>query len=326
MSEQIAMPETQETGKPAVSFLDEARQIWGAIPHKCLFLALLVPWLALFQFLGNSTYGYVDSPSLFAWMQWVLSTSPDDEHGLLIPFVVLGLFWWKRKVLLEVPKRHWWPALGLIALAVAMHLVGYIVQQTRISIVGMFTGIYGLMGLVWGPQWLRATFFPYFLLGFCVPLGTLAETITFPLRMIATQITTVVCKHLLSIEVIQDGTRIFDANGSFQYEVAAACSGLRSLTATFAMATIYGFVTFDKLWRIGFIMAMAFPLAVLANVFRLTTIILAAEAFGQSAGNFVHENSLLSLLPYIPAIGGILLIGYLVRETKGTSTPALKTV
>jgi exosortase len=323
-SEQILIPEPVTDAKPDVPFREEVQQVWRQIPYKHLFFALLIPWLALFHFLGNSTFGYVETPSLFGWMKYVMTTSLDDEHGLIMPFVVLGLMWWKRKILLEVPKRHWWPALALIALGLVLHLLGYMVQQTRISIVGLFGGIYGIMGLVWGPQWLRATFFPFFLFVFCVPVGTMSETLTFPLRLLATDITVFLSKNVLGIPVLQDGTRIFDANGSFQYEVAAACSGLRSLTATLALATIYGFVTFKRTWRAVFMVSLAFPLAVVANVFRLTMIIVAAEAFGQSAGNFVHENSILSLLPYVPAIGGILVIGYLLRETKETMVQPLK--
>ena len=70
----------------------------------------------------------------------------------------------------------------------------------------------------------------------------------------------------------------------------------------------------------------AFPLAVVANVFRLTLIVLAAEAFGQNAGNFVHENSGFSLAPYVPSIGGLLLLGWLLREDRGakkTASPVL---
>ena len=35
----------------------------------------------------------------------------------------------------------------------------------------MFAGVYGLMGLAWGREWLRDSFFPFCLFAFCVPLG-----------------------------------------------------------------------------------------------------------------------------------------------------------
>ena len=117
--------------------------------------------------------------------------------------------------------------------------------------------------------------------------------------------------------MVQNGTQLLDAAGSYQYEVAPACSGIRSLTAILAFGVIYGYVTFKTTWRRLAMVAAAFPLAVVANVFRLTLIVLAAEAFGQKAGNFVHENSWFSLAPYVPSIGGMLLMGWLLREDRG---------
>jgi exosortase/archaeosortase family protein len=108
------------------------------------------------------------------------------------------------------------------------------------------------------------------------------------------------------------GTALFDPFGTYQYDVAAACSGIRSLVAIFLLATVYGFLTFRSPWKRLFLMALAFPLSVLGNLFRMLCIIVAAEMGGQSAGNYVHEGGplgIISLLPYIPAILGLLLIG-----------------
>src|SRR5205085_10335278 len=132
---------------------------------------LLAGWLALFQFLGNSTFGYTKTASLFGWLNYCYGT-PDDAHGLIIPFVVLVLFWFKREELLAVPKHHWWPAVLILLFALLLHVVGFMVQQTRVSAVAFFIGLYALMGLACGPRWLRASFFPFFLFVFCIPLST----------------------------------------------------------------------------------------------------------------------------------------------------------
>jgi hypothetical protein len=50
-------------------------------------------------------------------------------------------------------------------------------------------------------------------------------------------------------------------------------------------------------------------------------IVLAAEAFGQRAGNYVHESSLFGLAPYIPSIGAMLFLGWLLREDKASAPP-----
>ena len=306
--------------------MDQFREEWGRcwrdLPEKTLFFMLLAAWAALFLFFGNSTLGYTATHSLFRWMEYTYSMSTDDEHGRLIPFVVLGLYWWKRKELMAVPKAPWWPGLGLLGLALLVHGIGYMVQQARISIIGFFLGVYAVTGMVWGWRWLKASFFPFCLFAFCVPLGTLTETITFPLRIAATQITVAISHVGLGIDVIQDGTRIFDPNGAYQYEVAAACSGIRSLTVTLAIAVIYAFVYFKSPWRRGLIIAAAFPVAVTANVIRLTSIIIAAEAFGAAAGNYVHASAWMSLLPYVPALLGIVLLGYWMRENKSRALTA----
>jgi len=99
--------------------------------------------------------------------------------------------------------------------------------------------------------------------------------------------------------------------------VAAACSGMRSLTAITAIALIYAFVAFKKPWQRALMIASAVPFAVVANVARLSSIIVASEAFGAKAGQWVHNSDWLSLLPYVPAIGGMFLLGHLISRPWG---------
>jgi exosortase len=246
--------------------------------------------------------------------------SADDSHGRLIPFVVLALFWWKRSELLAVQKQPWWPGLILLFLALALHVLGYTIQQPQVCLVAFLSGFYAIMGISWGLAWLKEAFFPFFLLAFSVPTANVLVPVAFPLRMMATKITAALCSGLLGIDVIQDGTRIMNATRQYQYEVAAACSGIRSLTAITAVALIYAFVGFKKPWQRAVIIASAVPLAVVANVFRLSSIIIAAEAFGQNAGNWVHGNAFAGLLPYIPAIAGMLVIGHFLGRPRRAET------
>ena len=82
----------------------------------------------------------------------------------------------------------------------------------------------------------------------------------------------------------------------------------------FGLATIYGFMEFPRSWQRLLLMGMAFPLAVAGNVVRLLTIVVAAESFGRSAGNYVHENAVFSLLPYPPVIVGLMLLGHWLHK------------
>lgn len=298
-------------------FRMEFARFWNLLPLKGLFAAVLITWVALFVFLGNSTLGYTNTSSIFRWLDWVVKQTDDDQHVPWVLAGVMALLWWKREEILQTPKRTSWLALGVVGAAILLHALGYMVQQTRISLVGFFVGIYGIVGVIWGLQMMRTTFFPMFLFAFCLPIGgTLANSMTLQLRIVATKITTAICHGVLGINVIQDGTRLFDANHSYSYEVAAACSGIRSLTATLALALVYGFVMFKSPWRRLAMAVATIPLAIAANVFRLMTIVITSEAFGQNAGKYVHESTWASLIPYIPMIGGILLIGWWLRERR----------
>jgi len=79
-------------------------------------------------------------------------------------------------------------------------------------------------------------------------------------------------------------------------------------------------MSFRKTRNIIVMMAAGFPLAVLGNVTRLVVIIIVSEAFGPKWGQWVHDNSFFSLLPYVPPIIGILLLGHFLREQKKTGT------
>ena len=61
-------------------------------------------------------------------------------------------------------------------------------------------------------------------------------------------------------------------------------------------------------------MALAIPFAILGNLLRMLVIIIAAVMGGQEWGNYVHESTLISLVPYLPAFLGLLFIGRWLEE------------
>ena len=297
----------------AEEFLVEFRAFWARLPDKPLFFTLLGAWAALFHFLGHCSFNFTQQPSLFAWM-WGAWSAPmlEAEHGKLIPVVVLVLLWLRRGDLLATPSRRWLPALGGLALALALHVVAFTVQQPRVSMVALAGGAWCLVALTWGPGWARKTFFPFLLLGFCVPLEALGEGLLFRLRLLVTQISVGLGHDLLGLDVMREGTRIFNAARTFNYDVAPACSGIRSLTSLLAVTTIYGYVTFLTPWKRAAMMVLAAPLAVAGNVARITTVIILAEAFGHKTGAAAETN--LGYVTFAVAIGLMFLAGWLMRD------------
>jgi len=284
-----------------------SREEWRQLPNKWFLFSLTVAWVALFAWVGNPTFSSFDSQSLPSWMLDIYtSPSLDEGHGLLIPFVVLALYWWKRKELVVKPAGLWAPAIGLIGLALFLHVIGFKAQQQRLSVVAFLLGLYGLAGLAWGRHWLKAGFFPFFLLVFCIPVGDYAVPLTMPLRLLVARIVEIIAHLGLAPDLIREGTQLFDAQHTFAYEVAAACSGIRSLVALLALTTIYGFVNFKLPWQRAVMMLIALPMAVLGNVVRLSFTIAVAETFGQGAGKAVETDA--GYLTFAVAIGCVFLV------------------
>ena len=291
----------------------EFGRCWTRLPNKGIFFGLLAAWVVLFHFLGSCQFNFTDTHSLFLWMWGAWSAeSEDSNQGKIIPIVVLVLLWVKRERLLASIKGTWWPALLPLAVCLALQLAAYVIQQPRVSIVALFVGLYCLVGVVWGWRAMRASFFPFFLFAFCMPLGTFAQPLTQPLRLVATTITAWITHGVLGISVIQRGTQLFDAKGTFNYDVAAACSGIRSFVALLAITTIFSMLTYRSYWRRAVMISMILPLSIVCNVLRLVAIILATMGFGHGAGTFVHE--WFGFVTYAIALTGLLLAARALRE------------
>jgi len=296
-------------------FREELSAFLQALTDKRFFLVLIVAWVALFHFLGNSTFGYIDSPSIFRWMYEIYNRpDSDDGHGNLIPFVVVALIWWKRAELLRLPQTAWIPGVFLLGLAILLHCVGFAVQQPRLSIIAFFLGLWSLFGLVWGVGWFKALFFPLVLFAFCIPVGSLTDGLTLPLRIFSTKVSFHILQ-LLGVDLVMQGTQISDPNGAFNYEVAAACSGIRSLISLLALTTIYSMVTFKGVLARSTIIFSTIPLAVGCNVLRLLAIVITAKAINNEAAEFVHE--WFGFVTYAISIACVLLLGsYFQKRAK----------
>jgi exosortase len=296
------------------SFLEELGTYWARVQEKGLFLGLLAGWCLLFQFFGISSFNFETTrPSLFLWMYHAWNApAMDSSQGNLIAPTVAILLWVKRKELAASLAEPWWPGLILVGLALVLHILGFLAQQPRVSIVALFSGLYALVGLVWGWKTMKASFFPFFLFAFCMPLGTFAEDLTMPLRIFTVKLTAWACGFLLDLPVTAHGTALYDASGKINFDVAAACSGIRSFVALLAVATVFAFLTYRSIWKRAGMIVLTVPLVVFCNLIRLLAIVLATQAFDQQAGFFVHE--WFGFVTYLLAIVCLLAVAHWLRE------------
>lgn len=272
----------------------------------------VVGWL-VFQFLGNAVRGYIDTSSLFWWwaVQWFDPVS-ETQHGLFILLVAIWLGWrnLRRSAVDDPPTASVVPAVVAMAGALCLHAMGFAVQQTRLSIVALLLFAWGLLRLAGGPRWGRAAVFPLALLLFAIPLGVL-DAVGFHLR-VAVIATTEVIARFAGIGLVRNGTQLFSPDGSYQYDVAAACSGVRSLMALLALAALVGYLGVRSWWRRSLLFALAFPLTFVGNVVRISGIVFAGEWLGQRAGEIVHDWA--GFVVFLVVLGGVQLAAHWLDE------------
>jgi exosortase len=180
--------------------------------------------------------------------------------------------------------------------------------------------------VLWGPRWLRLSAFPFALLAFTVPISSYTDTLTFHLRLLATKLAAGFCTGVLNLSLIREGTTVFhvlpDGSKGFEFDVAPACSGIRSLTVVLLLTLVFGYLNFRSPWRRLALLATAIPLALLGNIVRLTTVFIVGEAQGQAAGAYIETK--LGFLTFLVALGGVVLLSRWFKEppVAGTSKDA----
>ena len=254
----------------------------------------LAGW-AVFQFWGNATQGYIHTRSLFWWWgsQWFDPTS-ESEHGLLVLGISLWLFWRNLRGQLEPQplgraRRDEGVAAPCAAMlgGLALHLLGYAVQQTRLSIVAFLLFAWGVLVLAGGRRWGRAAAYPLAFLVFAIPLNIL-DTVGFYLRLGVVDVACAAARDV-GLGVWHNGTQLLSSRGGYQYDVAAACSGVRSLMALAALSLLVGYLNFRPWWARALLLGLSLPYTFVGNVVRIFGIIVAGEWLGQKAGMTVHE-------------------------------------
>lgn len=258
------------------------RRSWPAA-FACALAGVLI-----FQFFGNATLGYIQSSSLFKWwsFQWINPES-ETQHGLIIVAISAWLLF-RNLGREKIAPANWnGGAIAAMIGGLAVHGVGFVAEQARVSILGLLLFAWGVLALGGGSRWGRASAFPIAFLAFAIPFSAL-DTIGFWLRMGVVDASAVLA-HGLGTNVIRNGTQLLAPDGTYDYDVAAACSGVRSLTAVAALSLLVGYLRFRPAWiRIGFL-ALSIPFILIGNIARVLAIVVAARVGGPVWGDRVHE-------------------------------------
>ncbi len=245
--------------------------------------------------------GLLFAPTL-GWLVRSWWVHPYYAHGLVMPAVAAWFAWRAR-----AGWRAGQPSdlgLGLIAAGIALHLAALGWAIFPLSALALLLVLGGLALVVGGPPALRSVAFPLLLLAIAIPLPLAERAAPFLAAAVARLAATGAAAA--DIAVTRTGAEIAVANGSLV--IGAPCSGLRSLVALFTLAVVLAGVSSGPRLQRGLLVGLAIPLALAANLLRVTALVWVAGTFGVEQGlAFFHGPS--SPILFALAAAGLVAAG-----------------
>lgn len=270
-------------------------------PYLKTFLIVLGGWLLLYM-LPYENAGGNDPKSLAQISLYrIINGGPngDWQHCLVIPLLIGFLLWrYKERYQNLTLQTSWWGA-GFLAFSLFIYWLG---TQINLYYLG-YVAMHGIaMSLVlwlggWRTFW-QVSFFS--ILGFFFwPWYFIGREIGLPLRLLVTEMAEPTL-NILGLATLKQGTGLLSAptdafamGERFSIDIAAACSGLRSLMSLLLMSLVVGYTSNRSPWSRIFLFLCAFPLAVLGNVVRILILVYGSLWFGSdfAIGKSKHDPS-----------------------------------
>lgn len=214
----------------------------------------------------------------------------DNSHGFIVP-IMAGYLAWQRKaqLLSATTDSSFWGGVFLF-----LTLAGYFLSYAGgIAFFSRVALVLSLLGLIWcclGKNLTKILAFPVLFLLFMIPVPySLMSEVSPPLQLVATRISASLI-DICSIPVYREGNMLYFVGT--QLEVAEACSGIRSIMSLTMLSVIFASMLRSGWGRKALLMACVVPVAMLANIIRITGTGILAHYYGSKvARGFLHEFS-----------------------------------
>ncbi|MBU1043271.1 MAG: exosortase/archaeosortase family protein [Candidatus Omnitrophica bacterium] len=249
----------------------------------------------------------------FVWMwgRWNVAETY-YSHGILIPVASLFFLWQKKEDLLK--QKITTSNLGIVVIIVGLllHFGGVMIKLYFLSAISLMMLIAGLVLYFLGKDMLKKIMFPMVYLIFMIPLPlVLISNIVLRMKLFAAQMSTVMLNKI-GFTAVRDGNIIKMAHSYL--EVGAPCSGLRSLISLMAFGAAFAYLSGDNLIKKWVIFFSAFPIAIGANVCRITLLGWVSEVYGMKAAQgWIHDFS--GYLLFAIAAVGLLVVNSLLTPS-----------
>jgi len=239
--------------------------------------------------------------------------SSEQSHGPFVLAVVLYIFWSLRTELLQArTPRLAVPGWAMLIAGLLLYMLGV---WTKVAVIEGASNLPIVAGGLWimgGPALVRRMWFPlmYLLLAIPIPSYLLGSS-TAVLKQFVSQAAEGLL-YALGYPVARTGVVL--TVGQYQLLVADACSGMNSILSLTAVGLLFTFIARPaQRWHATLLVAAILPIAVLANIIRVTILCLITYHLGDEAGQgFLHESA--GILMFVVAVFSLIFIDWLCRR------------
>ncbi len=218
------------------------------------------------------------------------STNDNYSHGFFIPLISGYMVFAMRSELKNISLQPITSGLLLVLAGLAQFYVATVGSEFFLQRTSLILVLLGLVLFLLGKAMTRKLLLPIGYLLFMVPLPAIIwNKIAFPMQLYSSAITEKVIQ-MVGIPVFREGNVLHLAQTTL--EVVDACSGLRSLTTMFALSAALAWFSGYETWKKWVLFLAAAPIAIFANIIRLTGTAGLASIYGEKvAQGFLHEFS-----------------------------------
>jgi len=246
--------------------------------------------------------GWAYWPSLLEMAErW--SHDPQYSHGwLVLPFALI-IVWSRRRQGGSQPMEANGRGLLLLSAALGLWLVGTWFHFVWIGQVSLLPALAGAVLLCCGSHVLRFAWPAILFLIFMVPLPyRLGVAMSGPLRTVGAMAGTYLLQSF-GLPALREGNVIQLKDLSL--DVAEACSGLRMLMIFIALSTAMALLTNRPTWQRIIIVISAVPIALVANIVRITLTGTLLSASETAAAHLLYHD----LAGWLMMPVGLILLG-----------------
>ncbi|MBI3408495.1 MAG: exosortase/archaeosortase family protein [Planctomycetes bacterium] len=230
--------------------------------------------------------------SLLGWSYWPTflevmerwNSDPQYSLGFVIPLLAVGVVWWRREPFPGWTASFSWQGVLLVVLGMCIRFIATLFFLGTLDVLSLIVVLAGCVLCVGGWPLVRWTAPGLAVLLFTVPTPfRVEEALSLPLRQMAT-VGSAFMLQVLGLPAIAEGNVIIV--NDLRIGVVEACGGLGMMITLFALTSAVALCCERSWWEKALVACSGLPIALLANILRITATGLLASGFGVETADF----------------------------------------